>query len=182
MLKPATRPSALRRVFEGSRGSYQSFSVSAPARHSKERLVIVGSGWGGYEVLRKVDKKQYVTLISANTYFAFTPLLASCAVGTLEYRTALEPVSIPIDVPSFTYQPRDRLELSPPRRNPIKLDFRHKTLECTPATPVTLHENVKEGKKPTGFTDDRGNPILGPKFTIGYDKLVIAVGAYAQSE
>ena len=34
-----------------------------------------------------------VTMVSANTYFAFTPLLASCAVGTLEYRTALEPVS-----------------------------------------------------------------------------------------
>jgi NADH dehydrogenase FAD-containing subunit len=34
-----------------------------------------------------------VTLISPSTYFNFTPLLASCAVGTLEYRTAIEPVS-----------------------------------------------------------------------------------------
>jgi hypothetical protein len=33
-----------------------------------------------------------VTVISPNTYFNFTPLLASCAVGTLEFRTAIEPV------------------------------------------------------------------------------------------
>jgi NADH dehydrogenase len=30
--------------------------------------------------------------VSPRSYFAFTPLLASTAVGTLEFRTALEPV------------------------------------------------------------------------------------------
>lgn len=34
-----------------------------------------------------------VTIVSANSYFNFTPLLASCAVGTLEFRCAVEPVS-----------------------------------------------------------------------------------------
>ena len=33
-----------------------------------------------------------VTMISPNAYFNFTPLLASCAVGTLEFRCAVEPV------------------------------------------------------------------------------------------
>ena len=33
-----------------------------------------------------------VTMVSANSYFNFTPLLASCAVGTLEFRCAVEPV------------------------------------------------------------------------------------------
>ena len=33
-----------------------------------------------------------VTILSPNTYFNFTPLLASTAVGTLEFRCAVEPV------------------------------------------------------------------------------------------
>jgi NADH dehydrogenase FAD-containing subunit len=90
----------------------RNFSYSAG--RSKERLVILGSGWGGYEVLRGVDKKRWgqyyreiwirllfndstsfseVTMLSPNNYFNFTPLLAGCAVGTLEFRCAVEPVS-----------------------------------------------------------------------------------------
>lgn len=33
-----------------------------------------------------------VTMISPTNYFNFTPLLASCAVGTLELQAAVEPV------------------------------------------------------------------------------------------
>ena len=45
----------------------RAFSSSSP--RNKERLVILGSGWGGYEVLRSVDKKRWGTFIpSENTY------------------------------------------------------------------------------------------------------------------
>lgn len=37
-----------------------------------------------------------VTIISPTNTFNFTPLLASCAVGTLEFRCAIEPVSVPV--------------------------------------------------------------------------------------
>jgi hypothetical protein len=77
----------------------------------KERLVILGSGWGGYGLLRGIDKSRYgefvntlalythlsradVMVISPNSYFNFTPLLASSAVGTLEFRCVVEPVSV----------------------------------------------------------------------------------------
>lgn len=33
-------------------------------------------------------------MVSPSNYFNFTPLLASCAVGTLEFRSAVEPVSV----------------------------------------------------------------------------------------
>lgn len=33
-----------------------------------------------------------VYMVSPNNYFNFTPLLAGCAVGTLEFRCAVEPV------------------------------------------------------------------------------------------
>ena len=87
----------------------RSFSSSTP--RCKQRLVVLGSGWGGYNILRSVDKKRWgesesmglltfilnwiqpdVTILSPNTYFNFTPLLASTAVGTLEFRCAIEPV------------------------------------------------------------------------------------------
>ncbi|ESK97163.1 ndb1 (nad h dehydrogenase b1) [Moniliophthora roreri MCA 2997] len=73
--------------------SIASRQFSATSARFKERLVILGSGWGGYEVLRGVDKKRWdVTMVSPNNYFNFTPLLAGCAVGTLELRCAVEPV------------------------------------------------------------------------------------------
>ncbi|KAG8770738.1 hypothetical protein FRC12_004081 [Ceratobasidium sp. 428] len=59
----------------------------------RERLVIIGSGWAGFGILHLANKKKYqIVVISPRSYFAFTPLLASTAVGTLEFRSAIEPV------------------------------------------------------------------------------------------
>ena len=59
----------------------------------RRRLVILGTGWGSYSVLKKVDKKQFdVIVISPRNHFLFTPLLASTTVGTLEFRSIIEPV------------------------------------------------------------------------------------------
>ncbi|GJJ14693.1 hypothetical protein Clacol_008960 [Clathrus columnatus] len=110
-----------------------------------------------------------VTLISANTYFAFTPLLASCAVGTLEYRTALESVR------AFAPEAHTYLAWCD------NINFQKKELTCTPSTSLSLHENKQGGKEPSSLSDDRGNAIVGPKFVLNYDRLVIAVGAYAQT-
>ncbi|TFY57744.1 hypothetical protein EVJ58_g6847 [Rhodofomes roseus] len=68
-------------------------NFNASAARSQQHLVILGSGWGGYELLRGIDKKRWhITIVSPNNYFNFTPLLASCCVGTLEFRSAIEPV------------------------------------------------------------------------------------------
>ncbi len=59
----------------------------------RRTLVILGTGWGSYSVLRNVDKKLYdVIVISPRNHFLFTPLLASTTVGTLEFRSIIEPV------------------------------------------------------------------------------------------
>ena len=57
--------------------------------------MIVGSGWGGFEFLRRLPRSQSVyevTVISPRNYFVFTPLLASTCVGTLEYRAIIESI------------------------------------------------------------------------------------------
>jgi NADH dehydrogenase FAD-containing subunit len=72
------------------------FSSSAPV---KERVLILGSGWGGFNLARKLDKaKCEVTLVSPANHFLFTPLLPSTAVGTLEFRCIQEPVRTIRDV------------------------------------------------------------------------------------
>lgn len=59
----------------------------------KERMVILGSGWGGFRLARDLDKKKYdVTIISPRNHFLFTPLLPSTTVGSLEFRCVQEPV------------------------------------------------------------------------------------------
>ena len=61
--------------------------------HGRKRLVILGTGWGSYSVLRNINKKLFdVSVVSPRNHFLFTPLLASTAVGTLEFRSIIEPV------------------------------------------------------------------------------------------
>ncbi|KDQ54807.1 hypothetical protein JAAARDRAFT_181438 [Jaapia argillacea MUCL 33604] len=147
-------------VRDGARRGFASSSSTS----RKERLVILGSGWGGYEVLRGIDKKKWdVTILSPSNYFNFTPLLASCAVGTLEYRCTIEPVR--------RYTP----QVTAYQAWCDGIDFKNKTLQCMPATrPLSEFS-------PAPATDHATTRYLGKPFTLSYDKLVIAVGAYSQT-
>ena len=56
----------------------------------KEKIVILGVGWGGFRVARDLDKTKFdVTIVSPRNHFLFTPLLPSTTVGTLEFRYLL---------------------------------------------------------------------------------------------
>lgn len=69
------------------------FFSTATNQAKRPRIVIVGSGWGGNTLARRLDKNRYdVRLISPANHFLFTPLLPSTAVGTLEFRAIQEPV------------------------------------------------------------------------------------------
>lgn len=81
-------------------------SKKGKGKDGKERLVLLGSGWGAMSLLKSLDQvslnellrwnpmpnisslqKMYdVSVVSPNTYFAMTPLLAQAATGTLEVR------------------------------------------------------------------------------------------------
>jgi len=59
----------------------------------KEKLVLLGTGWGSYSVLQHIDKQLYdVTVVSPRNHFLFTPLLNSTTVGTLEFRSIIESI------------------------------------------------------------------------------------------
>jgi len=57
----------------------------------REKIVILGSGWGSAAFLKEIDTKKFdVTVISPNNFFLFTPMLAGASVGTVEYRSITE--------------------------------------------------------------------------------------------
>ena len=59
----------------------------------KKRLIILGTGFAAVQVVRNISLKHYeVTVVSPRNYFLFTPLLASTSVGTLEFRSIIEPI------------------------------------------------------------------------------------------
>ena len=59
----------------------------------KPKLVILGTGWGSVPLLKALDPGDYhVTVISPSNHFLFTPMLPSATVGTLEFRSLVEPV------------------------------------------------------------------------------------------
>lgn len=117
--------------------------------------MILGSGWGGYRVLQDIDKRRYdVTMISPLGYFNFTPLLAGCAVGTLEFRCATEPVR------------RYGRQITYFQARAEDVDLIRKQIRCTPATKALLGNDSLLGDN---------------KFDVKFEKLIIAVGAYSQT-
>ncbi|KAF8350507.1 hypothetical protein F5887DRAFT_913519 [Amanita rubescens] len=59
----------------------------------RPRLVIIGGGWGAMGVLQNLHPGDYhVTVVSADTFTTFTPLLPSAAVGTVQVRSLVEPI------------------------------------------------------------------------------------------
>jgi NADH:ubiquinone reductase (non-electrogenic) len=60
---------------------------------SRPRLLILGSGFAAFRLLKAIDARRYdVTVVSRRNHFVFTPLLPSTAVGTIEFRTIAEPL------------------------------------------------------------------------------------------
>ncbi|KAJ2689434.1 hypothetical protein IWW39_001459 [Coemansia spiralis] len=67
--------------------------VESPHTERRERLVVLGSGWGAVSTLKALECDAYdVMVISPDNYFIFTPLLPSVTVGTVEFRSVLEAI------------------------------------------------------------------------------------------
>ena len=64
-------------------------------QHSNQRrhLVILGTGFAAVMILKRINLKLYdVTVVSPRNHFLFTPLLPSTTVGTVEFRSIIEPI------------------------------------------------------------------------------------------
>eukprot|EP00529_Nitzschia_sp_RCC80_P014288 CAMPEP_0113497116 /NCGR_PEP_ID=MMETSP0014_2-20120614/30469_1 /TAXON_ID=2857 /ORGANISM="Nitzschia sp." /LENGTH=748 /DNA_ID=CAMNT_0000391055 /DNA_START=66 /DNA_END=2312 /DNA_ORIENTATION=- /assembly_acc=CAM_ASM_000159 len=64
-----------------------------PSQQQRERLVVLGTGWGAAAFVKDIDTSRYdVTVISPRNYFLFTPMLAGASVGTVDYRSITQPI------------------------------------------------------------------------------------------
>lgn len=57
-----------------------------------QRLVVLGTGFGAFNLIKHVKNDYAITVVSPRNHFLFTPLLPSTTVGTLEFRSIIEPI------------------------------------------------------------------------------------------
>ncbi|MFA6469039.1 MAG: FAD-dependent oxidoreductase [Bacteroidota bacterium] len=62
-------------------------------KFQKQKLIILGSGFASFSILKGIDTDLYdVIVVSPRNHFIFTPLLPSTTVGTIEFRSIIEPI------------------------------------------------------------------------------------------
>ena len=60
---------------------------------NRPKLLIIGTGFAAFSVIKEIDVERYhVTIVSPRNHFLFTPLLPSTTVGTVEFRSIMEPI------------------------------------------------------------------------------------------
>jgi NADH:ubiquinone reductase (non-electrogenic) len=127
-----------------------------PDAPKREKLVILGCGWGGMALLTNLDKralqKYDVLVVSISNYFLYTPLLPSLAVGTVEPRSIIDPVRPVINNKLLG------------RYSDANVNFLE--AEVTKIDP----------EKRVLTANDQG-PTRTSSFEIAYDKLVVGLGA-----
>lgn len=113
----------------------------------KPRVTIIGSGWAGFYISDNIDLSAYdVTIVSPRRTLAYTPLLASAAVGLFNFYLAEESV-----------RSKSRSALKFIKANVLDVDFDNKNCRCAPA-----------------FDDDA--ELAKAHFDVEYDYLVLAPG------
>lgn len=59
----------------------------------KKRLIVLGTGFGAFSCLKELDPDLYdIKIVSPRNHFLFTCLLPSTTVGTIEFRSIIEPI------------------------------------------------------------------------------------------
>lgn len=147
-----------------------------------ERVVILGSGWGGYTLSRALSRSKFsTTVVSPRSYFVFTPLLTDSAVGTLNFSEIVEPV-------------RDRKsQVHFIQAAARAVDFQRKVVTCEASvirSGVTESARVEQNERkfdegpevgPLRGKEDCRKWEAGQIFDVPYDKLVIAVGCVSRT-
>src|SRR5512135_2969018 len=77
---------------------------------NRPSLVILGSGFGAFNIVRNLKDDYDITVISPRNHFLFTPLLPSTTVGTIEFRSIIEPVRTAKENASFYYAHCTRID------------------------------------------------------------------------
>lgn len=59
----------------------------------RETLLILGTGFAAFSLVKAVDIERYqIVVVAPRNHFLFSPLLPSTTVGTIEFRSIIEPI------------------------------------------------------------------------------------------
>lgn len=158
----------------------------ARQRASWAPILTIVPGWAGYAFARTLDPARYDRIVvSPRSYFVFTPLLASTAVGTLEFRATLESVRRLGDNVAFRQGWADDVDFA---RKVVRVEENFADgLTSQTILPPTPPPPPSEKGGHNATVDVPVHPAAdaaaakGPITEVPYDKLVIAVGAYSQT-
>lgn len=118
-------------------------------------------------------------VVSPRPYFVFTPLLNSTAVGTLEFRVALEPIRS---------KNKPNVEFMQGWADDVDFSRKKVTVEENVADRYKTMTEIESNNKDYSAEDPnvikmakREQRKQGRRFEVGYDKLVVAVGCYSNT-
>lgn len=75
-----------------------------PSTNNPPKVIVLGTGFAAFSFLRRIDMKRHeVAIVSPRNHFLFTPLLPSTTVGTIEFRSIIEPIRQAVDNPALAY-------------------------------------------------------------------------------
>jgi NADH:ubiquinone reductase (non-electrogenic) len=59
----------------------------------KKKVVVLGTGFAAFSFIKDINENLYdIIVVSPRNHFLFTPLLPSTTVGTIEFRSIIEPI------------------------------------------------------------------------------------------
>lgn len=58
----------------------------------RAQLVVLGTGFGAFNLVKNLKEDYDIIVVSPRNHFLFTPLLPSTTVGTIEFRSIIEPI------------------------------------------------------------------------------------------
>mmetsp|Transcript_6458 Transcript_6458/g.19584 ORF Transcript_6458/g.19584 Transcript_6458/m.19584 type:complete len:463 (-) Transcript_6458:220-1608(-) len=132
--------------------------MSSNAAVRSKHLVVLGSGWGAFSFLHKIDPKKFsISVVSPRDHMLFTPLLASTTVGTLEHRSVLEPLRPLAAKKGFKFYQGKAVGIDPEKQT------------------VTVRKEIFDSLR----TRERRINLIGleDSFLLSYDALIVGVGA-----
>jgi NADH:ubiquinone reductase (non-electrogenic) len=87
-----------------------------PSNHLP-KVMVLGTGFAAFSFLRHIDMKRHeVAIVSPRNHFLFTPLLPSTTVGTIEFRSIIEPIRQAVGNRALAYYQAECTRIDPATR------------------------------------------------------------------
>lgn len=143
--------------------------IDRTSNTSKEKIVVLGSGWASVKFLQNIDTSKFdVTIVSPRNFFLFTPFLPSCVVGTVESRSIVEPIR---ELKKYDSRPLLRKINDQIFGNITKDTFEEATYYESACTKIDVDNSCVYCQDISSVSGDCD------AFRLEYDRLVVAVGA-----